>query len=96
MGVGALQDSTFFNLCFDTGYVHPHCSDLFFKLVKAGCPASWAVFALDCVVSVVKIREIFISDVHNQITTAAAEDPVDGTAEESRGPICTRDGHRML
>ena len=36
------------------------------------------LFDQNDVVSVVEVRAIFISDVYSQITTAAADDPVDG------------------
>ena len=60
-------------------------ASFFLKFLKVGCPASKALFQQDGVVSVVEVRDIFISDAYSQITNAAAEDPVDGTIEESRG-----------
>ena len=64
--------------------MQPHCSGLVFKFLMALYPASWALFEQDGIVSVVELREIFVSDVHSQITNAAAEDSVAGTVEESR------------
>ena len=61
-------------LCFDIGFVESHCPGLVFKFMKAGCSASCTLFEQDGVVSVLEVREIFISDVYySQITSAVAE-----------------------
>ena len=83
MEAGAIPNPT---LCIFvlTRDVQPHYSGLILKFLKACCPASMAFFEHDGVVSVAKARKIFISDVYSQITSAAAEDPVNDMAEESR------------
>ena len=72
-------------LCFDPVCVQAHCSGLVFKFLKADCSASRTLSEQDCIVSVVEVRKIFISDINSQITSAVAEDPVDDKTEESRG-----------
>ena len=65
------------NVC---GPIVPASSSNFLRLVVQ---PPRLLFDRDDVVSVVEVRAIFISDVYSHITRAAAEDPVDGTTEES-------------
>ena len=79
--------------------MQPHCSGLVFKFLKAVSSAFWALFEQDGVVSVVEVHTILISDVYFHITSAVADDPVDGAAEESGAnmhPLRTPDAVRKL
>ena len=80
MGAGALLDPTF---CIFVLTQHV-CSPIVPKFLKADCPSFRVIFEQDSIISVVMVREILISDVYLHITRAAAENPVDGTSEESR------------
>ena len=82
-------------LCFDPGCVQPHSSSLVVKFRKVGYPASRAFFEQDGIISVVEVREIFISDVYSQITSAAADDSCRHDRRE-HGSICILDVHWML
>ena len=64
--------------------MQPHSSGLVFELLKAGCSVSWTLFKHGGIVSVIEVCEMLISDMYSTITIAAAEDPVNGMAEESR------------
>ena len=48
-------------LCFDPGFVQPHCFALEFKLLTVGCQTYRILFEKYDVVSVVEVRDIFIS-----------------------------------
>ena len=63
--------------------MQPLCSGIVFKFLKVGCPDYRSFFEQNGVVRVVDVREIFVSEVYFQITSTAAEDAVDGMAEES-------------
>ena len=82
MGTGALPDPTFYNFAL----TQDMCSPIFLatsKFLKAGCLTSRALFEMNGIVR--QRSRGFISYFYSQITSSAAEDPVGGTAEESRG-----------